>query len=93
MSTKLWIPLCAAAAMLAACGQRDNNQATGSDTATEPAPPPADSTATPDTTAPPADATAPGTTPDSTTPGTTTPDSTTPGETPPASEPPPPPGT
>ena len=35
MNTKFLIPLCAAA-LLAACGQRDNSQATGSDAADAP---------------------------------------------------------
>ena len=75
MNTRIWIPLCAAAALLAACGPR-NTQSTGSDTATGT---PSDSSTTPGaTTTPDAAPSSDGTT----TPGATSPDGTmTPGGT------------
>jgi hypothetical protein len=87
MNTKFLIPLCAAAALLAACGQRDNSPATGSDAANSPGATTGetgaidnptnesagDAGATPGATTAPDTATTPGTTsPD----GTTTPDTT-----------------
>jgi hypothetical protein len=87
MNTKYLIPLCAAAALMAACGQRESNPSMGGDSAgpsdapsTETAPPAAGDTATtPGGTA--GDAT--------TTPGTTS----TPAQNPPADSPTEPPPT
>lgn len=80
MSTKYLVPLCAAAALLVACGTRDSGQATGSDSANDSAGSMQETPTTPetDTYGTPAD---PGAYPDSTYPDSTTPDTTTPGTT------------
>ncbi len=85
MNTKFLIPLCAAA-LLAACGQRDNSQATGSDAADAPGSTAGQTGGVDDTTsdsagaagATPGATTSPdtATTPDTTAPGGTTPDTT-----------------
>jgi hypothetical protein len=74
MSMKAWIPLCAAAALLSACGPRDENK-------TDPA---NDAAATPGTPSTPAN-TPPAETPPASTSPTDTPP---PAETPPADAPP-----
>jgi hypothetical protein len=73
MNMKFLLPLCAAAALLAACGDRNKDTAVGgngpSDTPA-PATPPTDTAPPPTDTPPPSDATPP---PDTATPDTATP--------------------
>jgi hypothetical protein len=91
MSTKIWIPLCAVAALLAACERREDTAETGEvSVETVPNNPaaPGDQSTTPGGTAGETAATPPGTEPDSTNP----PDGTAPPPETPSANPPPPPG-